>query len=97
MATVCAVLHHKMDHFFWTGFYLQDRSEKLMVGPYQGPVACQELGRTKGFAGLPLTELRPVVVPMYMPFPVILPAIPGQNRKSPFQSWDEHGEIMSSI
>jgi L-methionine (R)-S-oxide reductase len=22
MASVCAVLHHKMDHYFWTGFYL---------------------------------------------------------------------------
>ena len=38
MASVCAVLHHKMDHFFWTGFYLL-KEEKLIVGPYQGPVA----------------------------------------------------------
>jgi GAF domain-containing protein len=42
MASICAVLHHKMDHFFWTGFYLH-KTGKLVVGPYQGPVACQEL------------------------------------------------------
>ena len=43
MATVCAVLHHKMPHHFWTGFYLVDGEDRLSVGPYQGPVACQVL------------------------------------------------------
>nr|MBP8791364.1 GAF domain-containing protein [Breznakibacter sp.] len=38
MATIAAVLHHKMQGFFWTGFYLLDEGE-LMVGPYQGPLA----------------------------------------------------------
>jgi len=47
MATVCAVLHHKMDYFFWTGFYLLKGNE-LVVGPYQGPVACQVLEKDKG-------------------------------------------------
>ena len=47
MASICAVLHHKMDHFFWTGFYLH-KDGKLVVGPYQGPVACQELEPHKG-------------------------------------------------
>jgi GAF domain-containing protein len=42
MATACAVLHHKMPHYFWTGFYrVQDG--QLVVGPYQGPVACAVL------------------------------------------------------
>lgn len=43
MATVCAVLHHKMPHHFWTGFYLVAGENELHVGPYQGPVACQVL------------------------------------------------------
>ena len=47
MATIAAVLHHKMDYFFWTGFYLYE-NERLIVGPYQGPVACQELEHGKG-------------------------------------------------
>jgi L-methionine (R)-S-oxide reductase len=47
MATTVAVLHHKMNHFFWTGFYrLVD--EDLKVGPYQGPLACSILERHKG-------------------------------------------------
>jgi len=39
MATAVALLHHKMPHFFWTGFYLL-RGGDLTVGPYQGALAC---------------------------------------------------------
>lgn len=62
MATVCAVLHHKMDHFFWTGFYLLNASGKLVVGPYQGPVACQELEAGKGVCWAAIERQEPVLV-----------------------------------
>jgi GAF domain-containing protein len=42
LATINAVLYHKMPQFFWIGFYFLHDS-KLTVGPYQGPLACQEL------------------------------------------------------
>ena len=68
MATICAVLHHKMDHFFWTGFYLY-KSGKLIVGPYQGPVACQELEKNRGVCWAALNGAAPVVVPDVHAFP----------------------------
>ncbi|MFC2079604.1 GAF domain-containing protein [Candidatus Bipolaricaulota bacterium] len=43
MATICAVLHAKMQHHFWTGFYFVASQDELHIGPYQGPVACQTL------------------------------------------------------
>lgn len=43
MATMCAVLHHKLSHHLWTGFYFVHNENELHVGPYQGPVACQVL------------------------------------------------------
>jgi len=43
MATICAVLHAKMPHQSWTGFYFVAGDDELHVGPYQGPVACQVL------------------------------------------------------
>ena len=43
MATICAVLHAKMRHHFWTGFYFVVEGGALHVGPYQGPLACQTL------------------------------------------------------
>ncbi len=42
MATISAILYHKMDYFFWCGFY-RVQGEQLIVGPYQGPAACQVL------------------------------------------------------
>ena len=54
MATVAALLHHKMPHFFWTGFY-RLRAGALVVGPYQGPLACAVL---PGPAGACWTTLR---------------------------------------
>jgi L-methionine (R)-S-oxide reductase len=61
MASVCAVLHHKMDYYFWTGFYLL-KEGKLIVGPYQGPVACQELEKDKGVCWAAVNSGAPVVV-----------------------------------
>lgn len=68
MATVCAVLHHKMPHHLWTGFYVVAGEDELHVGPYQGPVACQVL---KG-GGVCLHAVRtrqPVIVPDVEQFP----------------------------
>ncbi len=43
MSTICAILHAKMPHHLWTGFYRVVKPAELHVGPYQGPVACQIL------------------------------------------------------
>lgn len=43
MATMSAVLHAKLKHHFWTGFYFVANESELHVGPYQGAVACQVL------------------------------------------------------
>lgn len=42
MATIAALLSHKFEYFFWCGFYRLE-GNALIVGPYQGPVACQVL------------------------------------------------------
>lgn len=47
MASASALLHHKMPHFFWTGFYRLVDAD-LIVGPYQGPLACMRLERHTG-------------------------------------------------
>ncbi len=68
MATIAAVLHHKMEYFFWTGFYLLNE-DKLQVGPYQGPVACQELEKNKGVCWAGINKARTVVVEDVHQFP----------------------------
>ena len=62
MATVAALLHHKMPHFSWTGFYILDKGQ-LIVGPYQGPLACQVLEKYKGVCWAGILRSSTVVVP----------------------------------
>jgi L-methionine (R)-S-oxide reductase len=68
MATAVAVLHHKMPHYFWTGFYrLQDGD--LVVGPYQGPVACSVLKAPEGVCWAGVNTGATVLVPDVEAFP----------------------------
>jgi L-methionine (R)-S-oxide reductase len=68
MATITAVLHHKMDNFFWTGFYLLVEGE-LIVGPYQGPVACILLKKDTGVCWAGVNESKTLVVQDVHEFP----------------------------
>jgi GAF domain-containing protein len=68
MATVVALLHHKMPHFFWTGFYLMKDGE-LTVGPYQGPLACQILEKNKGVCWAGVNTQKSVIVPDVHKYP----------------------------
>jgi len=61
MATIAALLHHKMPHFFWTGFYILHKGE-LTVGPYQGPLACQILEKNKGVCWTGILQRSTIVV-----------------------------------
>jgi len=68
MSTIIAVLHHKMDSFFWTGYYFLKEGE-LVVGPYQGPVACQTLEKNTGVCWAGINQQKTVVVPDVEEFP----------------------------
>lgn len=68
MSTIIAVLHHKMDHYFWTGYYFL-KDGKLIVGPYQGPVACQELQKDTGVCWAGINKKEAVIVPDVHKFP----------------------------
>ncbi len=70
MSTICAVLHHKMSHHFWTGFYFvaPDNENELHVGPYQGTVACQVL-KDSGVCLHAVQTKQAVVVPDVHQFP----------------------------
>ena len=58
MATVSNILHHAFDHYFWTGFYLVDpeKSDELVIGPYQGTLGCLRIPFSKGVCGAAATS-----------------------------------------
>jgi len=61
MATIVAVLHNKIDYFFWTGFYLLDNSE-LIVGPYQGSLACLKLKKNIGVCWAGINQKKTIII-----------------------------------
>ena len=67
MANMAALLHREMG-FWWTGFYrVQD--EELVLGPFQGPVACTRIAFGRGVCGTAWKEQRTIVVPDVEQFP----------------------------
>ena len=67
MANVCTAIHEAMG-FWWTGFYRVQNGE-LVLGPFQGPVACMHIGYGKGVCGTAWKEQRTIVVPDVEQFP----------------------------
>ena len=94
MASICAVLHHKMDHYFWTGFYLH-KAGKLIVGPYQGPVACQELEKDRGVCWAAVNGAAPVLVPDVHAFPGHIACDSRSRSEITLPVFDQNGEIVA--
>lgn len=68
LATIEAVLHHKMQAFFWTGVYALIDDE-LIVRSYQGPVACQKLKHHTGVCWAAVTSGKTMIVGNVEEFP----------------------------
>ena len=67
MANVAAALKEVFS-FFWVGFYLVE-NDTLILGPFQGPVACTRIGQGKGVCGTAWLGKRTVLVPDVDEFP----------------------------
>ena len=67
MANMAAVLHETFG-FWWTGFY-RVAGEALILGPFQGPVACMHIPFGKGVCGTAWKRNETVVVPDVEQFP----------------------------
>ncbi len=67
MANVCAAIQETMG-FFWTGFYRVVKDE-LILGPFQGPVACMHIPFGRGVCGTAWERRKTIVVPDVEQFP----------------------------
>lgn len=61
MANVAALIHETF-HFWWTGFY-RVKGQELVLGPFQGPIACMRIAYGRGVCGTAWQERRSIVVP----------------------------------
>lgn len=71
LSNVAAALKQTFN-FFWVGFYLVKEyagKQELVLGPFQGPIACTRIGLGKGVCGTSWREKRTVIVPNVEEFP----------------------------
>ncbi len=67
MANICAALKYGMG-FFWVGFYLA-KEDQLVLGPFQGPVACTRINKGKGVCGAAWQNAQTIIVEDVEQFP----------------------------
>ena len=67
MANVSSVIHHTFG-FWWTGFYIV-KDGQLVLGPFQGPLACTRINYGKGVCGTSWERKETVIVPDVELFP----------------------------
>lgn len=67
LANLSSLIHYTFK-FWWTGFYIV-KDKKLILGPFQGPVACTEIEYGKGVCGTAWKEKRTIIVDDVSKFP----------------------------
>lgn len=67
MANLSAMIHREFE-FWWTGFY-RVCNEELVLGPFQGPIACTRIAYGKGVCGTAWKRQETIVVPDVEEFP----------------------------
>jgi L-methionine (R)-S-oxide reductase len=89
LSNISAALKQSLN-FFWVGFYIV-RDKQLVLGPFQGPVACTRIDFGKGVCGTAWKEKRTIVVPDVEKYPghiacssasrseIVLPAFKGNE------------------
>ena len=72
MANLAALIHESMG-FWWTGFYIvrtdAKGSEQLVLGPFQGPIACTRIAFGRGVCGTSWLRGETIIVPDVEQFP----------------------------
>jgi L-methionine (R)-S-oxide reductase len=67
LSNIAAALKQTLD-FYWVGFYIVKANE-LVLGPFQGPIACTRIGFGKGVCGSSWKEKKTILVPNVEEFP----------------------------
>lgn len=67
LANVCAALKEQFN-WFWIGFYMV-KNDQLVLGPFQGPVACTRSAKGKGVCGTAWQKAETLIVPDVNEFP----------------------------
>ena len=95
MANLSAALHQAFG-WHWIGFYRVLGAE-LVLGPFQGPVACSRIGHGKGVCGTAWAEERTLIVPDVDKFPGHIACSPLSKSEIVVPIQDRQGRIAAVL
>jgi L-methionine (R)-S-oxide reductase len=96
MATISAVLHHKLGMVLWTGFYTLKNGE-LLVKNYQGPLACQVLKKNTGVCWTAVNKQKTIIVPDVHQFKGHIACDPRSKSEIVVPVRDQNGVIIGVL
>lgn len=92
LANVAAVVHQAFG-FWWTGFY-RVQGQELVLGPFQGPVACTRIGFGKGVCGTAWQRAETIIVPDVHQFPGHIACSAASNSEIVVPVKDQQGKVV---
>jgi GAF domain-containing protein len=95
MSNVAAAIHQTMG-FWWTGFYRVVGNE-LVLGPFQGPVACMHIPYGKGVCGTAWQRAETIIVPDVEQFPGHIACSSESKSEIVVPVFDHDGKVMAVL
>jgi L-methionine (R)-S-oxide reductase len=92
LANIAAALREAF-HFFWVGFYLK-KDNQLVLGPFQGPIACTRINFNKGVCGHCYTTKEVVIVPDVEQFPGHIACSSASKSEIVLPAFDKNGDVF---
>lgn len=92
LANISAALKEAFG-FFWVGFYLK-KENQLVLGPFQGPIACTRINFNKGVCGHCYMTKEVVIVPDVEAFPGHIACSSASKSEIVLPAFDKNGEVF---
>lgn len=95
LANIAAALKEALG-FFWVGFYIK-KNEQLVLGPFQGPIACTRIDFNRGVCGYAYRNKSSVIVPNVEEFPDHIACSSLSKSEIVIPIFDKHGEVFGVL
>lgn len=95
MANCTAALQQTF-HWLWTGFYLV-KGEQLVLGPFQGPIACTRIPRGRGVCGSAWQQNQTLIVPDVDAFPGHIACSSAARSEIVLPVHDSQGQVVAVL
>jgi L-methionine (R)-S-oxide reductase len=92
LANVAAALKEAFN-FFWVGFYVKKETQ-LVLGPFQGPIACTRISFNRGVCGHCYTTKQTIIVPDVEAFPGHIACSSASKSEIVLPAFDTKGEVF---